>query len=473
MQLKLPHVIDFPESVLQNIGNLCFTDWVVFPLSKDEPRRVMSQVSSKWRRIFISTPSYWSAIDLTPTHFHNMKNAINQAEAFIGRSGNLPVSLRFHMAVQDSGNQENLVVESMLAYYNVVRRVLILSDSRLQSLQCTMSETDAFKLFKSRSFPILDNINVTVIADPNVDHTHTSPQSGRFKFTGFQTAPILRKATLLFLIPFRPIELRLPWSHLTELHLGHSPIPVENFMWMMDNSRSLENASFHIGIDTPSNSNAPRHRSLRKVTMSNLRLLRLILLQPSKYPSIFGLLYLPALEEIWLERGELGMRRNMSIYRKLVSASRATLKRIILNEFVLGPTSAQSSASSPRRLVYKAVDGFFQFSQNITSLHLSTGVYLNPTTLEQLSTGKLLPLLEMLEVSTFNGWDIVSMVERRNTLSKHGISSSTSLGPQLQVCALAYLYLFVFAYDMDLRQRSYLEAAVAALDLADYRLGFA
>jgi hypothetical protein len=136
----------------------------------------------------------------------------------------------------------------------------------------------------------------------------------------------------------------------------------------------------------------------------------------------------------------------MGIYRKLVSASRVTLKRIILTEFAL-PLPVQASAShSQRRIVYQAVDGLLQLSGNITALHLSTGVYLNPTTLEQLSTGKFLPMLDTLELST------------------------TSQGPQFRT--LAYLYLFVFAYDMELLERGYLEAAVVALELADYRLGF-
>jgi hypothetical protein len=238
---------------------------------------------------------------------------------------------------------------------------------------------------------------------------------------------------------------------------------------MMSNSECLEDGFFFLAFDTSSDS--PRRPYLRNISMPNLRLLRLKLVRPRKAWNIFSLFRLPALEELCLERGEVGTRRNMGIYRKLLSESRVTLKRLILNEFAL-PNPVQSSTTHfQRRLLYQAVDGLLQLLENVTALHLSTGVYLNPTTLEQLSTGKFLPMLDTFEISTLNGWDIVSMVERRNTICKHGISSSSSQGPQFR--ALVCLYLFVDAYDMDQRQRGHLEVAVAALDLAVYGLGFA
>ena len=68
MQPKIPHIVNFPEKVLQNIADFCFTEWiwVVFPLQQDEPRRILSQVCSTWRHVVISSPSYWNAIQLAP-----------------------------------------------------------------------------------------------------------------------------------------------------------------------------------------------------------------------------------------------------------------------------------------------------------------------------------------------------------------------------------------------------------------------
>jgi len=420
----------------------------------------MSQVCSNWRRIVVSTPSYWSAIHLFPNHFHNPENATHLANVLIRRSANLPLSLRFSVVVQNGAGQEN-PMDNMVVH-KIVRQFIILCDFRVRSLICTMGESDALKLFEKRSFPILDNINVTIVADPNFDYSDMSP----FKFTVFQAAPILRKAALRFLVLLHPIDLRLPWGQLTKLHLGCSPTTVDSFIWMMGTSQCLEDAFFHITFNT--SSNAPRQRSLRKTVMPNLQLLHLKLIQPSKDRNVFELFHLPVLEELWLERGEVGMRRNMGIYRKLVSASRVTLKRIILNEFTLSKPVQSSPPHLQRRLVYQAIDRLLQFSQNITALHLATGVCLNPTTLEQLSTGNLLPMLDTLELSTLSGWDIVSMVERRNTTCKLGISSSTSHGPQF--CAFAYLYLTVVAHDIETHS---LEVAVAALDLEFYTLHFA
>ena len=159
--------------------------------------------------------------------------------------------------------------------------------------------------------------------------------------------------------------------------------------------------------------------TLRKFSIPRLRQLRIRLVRPSRDTRIFSKLEMSSLNELWMEREELGRAiRGTRIYEPLLANSSATLKRLIISEYSI----PQSYCYIPRlnrssRLVYQDMDGALRTLQNLTSLSLCPGVFVNPLVLDKLASGELLPFLEKLEVSSVKGWNIILMVGRKNFAS--------------------------------------------------------
>ena len=99
--------------------------------------------------------------------------------------------------------------------------------------------------------------------------------------------------------------------------------------------------------------------TLRKFSIPRLRQLRIRLVRPSRDTRIFSKLEMSSLNELWMEREELGRAiRGTRIYEPLLANSSATLKRLIISEYSI----PQSYCYIPRlnrssRLVYQDMDG--------------------------------------------------------------------------------------------------------------------
>ena len=190
--------------------------------------------------------------------------------------------------------------------------------------------------------------------------------------------------------------------------------------------------------------------------------------QPSEDARIFGNLEMRALEELWLEREELGQPiRDMVIYERFLSGLNATLKHITIAEY---PASIPRWFTPPLNrtpgLTYQDMDGVFRSARNLTSLYLCPKVFIHPLVLEKMATGELLPLLERLGVSSVSGWDIIWMVQKKNiasALPQCGPSASSSVARTV-IRPVALNYLCFCAVGCGLGE---LEGAIRALRLAD------
>ena len=177
-----------------------------------------------------------------------------------------------------------------------------------------------------------------------------------------------------------------------------------------------------------------------------------------------------ALEELWLEREELGQPiRDMVIYERFLGGLNTTLKHITIDEYF--PSISRWSApplNHRARLMYQDVDGVFCSARNLTSLYLCPKVFIHPLVLEKMATGELLPFLEKLGVSSVSGWDIIWMVQEKNIVSalpQCGPSSdSASPVARTVVRPVALNYLCFCAVGCGLGE---LEEAIRALRLAD------
>ena len=449
-----------PDNVLRRIFDFYIQGPLIFPPPTDEQRWVLTRVCAKWRLVVVSTPTYWTAFDFIQCKVQHPNNLVHLAECFFLRSGNtLPLAIGF----RGSFKFQNTLGRSI---FNLVVRPRA---HRVWFLSCCVTKSDLKTLFRLGyvHFLFLQAINVAVI-EPAEAVASQIPVKGSIDLSVFQCAPLLRQASLQILDGVHPLDLRLPWGQLTRIDLGQTSIHVQKFVYIMKQSFLLEDGMFYVNFR---HSYARQPMTLRKISIPRLRQLRIRLVQPSRamriFRKFFSKLEMPTLNELWVEREELGHAiRNTRIYEPLLANLSATLKRLTISEH----TIPQSSCYIPRldqisRLLYQDVEGALHTSQNLTSLSLCPGVFVNPLVLDKLASGELLPFLEKLEVSSVKGWDIILMVGRKNFASTFPECGSSSGSVATRPVALKYLSIFVIGYGSDKIEEQKLDSAAMALCL--------
>jgi len=451
-----PNKPTFPENILRRIFDLCIRGPLVFPPSPREPRRVFTQVCGKWREIVLSTPTYWTTFDFARHEAQCPNNLIQLAELFFNRSGNdapLAISFRasFKLRSQLGGNIFALLI------WPRAHRVWFLS--------CCVTKNDLRIFFgPGIRFPALQAIHMAVIWNSADSIASRIPVKDSIDLSIFRRTPLLRQASLRILDGIHPTDLYLPWGQMTKIDLQQTSIRINEFMYIMEQSLLLEDGIFHVDL---SQSYDRRTTTLRQISIPRLRQLRIRLVQPSQDTRMFGKLAMPALDELWVEREEFGQAvRDTTIYEPLLSAVQTTVKHLTIAEYSI----PQSNWYIPRlhrssRLMYQDVDGALRISENLTSLFLCPGVFIKPHTLEKLASGELLPFLKTLGISSVKGWDVISMVRKKNLASVLPEYGSSSGDAARRPVALEYLHLFVIGYELDKSEVQELGDATKALCL--------
>lgn len=428
-----PHAAALPEDVLQRIFSLRIQGPLIFPPPRGEQRLVLSQVCDQWRRILVSTTTFWTAFDFIQCEIQHPINLIQLAELFFCRSGEtISLSISFRS------------FQSNLCRY-IFDLVVRPRAHRIWFLSCCATKTE-LAIFSHIHFPFLRAIDIAVTWNPAES---TSSRMSPINLGVFQRTPVLRQASLRILDGVRPNDLCLPWGRLTRVDLGKTAIQVHTFMDIMEQSLRLEDGNFCVDFSRP---HSGQPTTLRKISVPSLRELRVCLVEPSRVGDMrmFRDLEMPGLKALWVEREELEHATtawNMTIYEPLLANLRATLNHLTIAEYSILP----SDWYIPRlnripQLRYQDIDGALRTSQSLTSLFLLPGVFVTPLVLEGLASGELLPFLEKLGVSSVRGWDIVNMVLRKNLASTLPHSGPLFSSAVTRPVALNYLHLFVIGY---------------------------
>jgi len=409
----------------------------------------------------VSTPTYWTAFDFIQRKVKHPNNFVHLAECFFLRSGNtLLLSIGFRGSFR---------FQSKLGR-NIFNFIIRPRAHRIWFLSCCVTKDD-LRTFLGPGrvhFLFLQVITVAVIGNTAEAIASQIPAQGSIDLGVFQCAPLLQQASLQILDGVHPLDLRLPWGQLTRIDLGQTSIHVRNFFYIMEQSLLLEDGVFYVNF---LRFYAGQPTTLRKITIPHLRQLHIRLVQPSQntpvFRKIFRNLEMPSLNELWVEREELGHGiRNMKIYEPLLANLSATLKRLTISEHSI----PQSNCYIPRlnqsfQPLYQDVGGALHKSQNLTSLSLCPGMFVNPLVLDELASGELLPLLEKLKVSSVKGWDVVLMVGRKNFASTLPECGSSSGSVARRPVALKYLSIIVIGYGSDKSEKQKLDDAAMALCL--------
>ena len=392
----------------------------------------------------MSTPTYWTAFDFVQREVQHPSNFVHLAKCFFLRSGNtLPLA---------TGFRGSFKLQSKLGR-NILDFVVRPQAHRIWFLSCCVTKSDLRTFFGPGHVRFLfpQAINVAVIGNPAEAVVSQIPAKGSIDLSVFQCAPLLRQASVQILDGVHPLDLQPPWGQLTRIDLGQTSIHVQKFVYIMKQSLPLEDGVFYINS---LRIYAGRPMTLRKISIPRLRQLRIRLVQPSGntriFRKIFRKLEMPSLNKLWMEREELGQIRDTRIYEPLLANLSTTLKRLIISEHSV----PQSGCYIPRpdrssRLLYQDMEDTLHRSQNLTSLSLCPGMFVNPLVLDKLASGEFLPFLEKLEVSSIKGWDIILMVGRKNFTSTFPECGSSFGSAPRRPVALKYLGILVIGYGLD------------------------
>jgi len=444
-------VKNLPKNLLKRIFDVSFQGPAGLPPQRDDERRILTQVCRRWRRIILSIPAYWSSFDFIQWKVPRPQNLLQLAQEFFGRSGDTPLAICLRGSLH--GNLGHDILEFIIRPH--ARRVWFLS--------CWVTKQGLRTLIGPGhiDFPILRSIDVTIIYSSDDTIASHIPVRGSMCLDRFQhLGPSLRQLALRVLDGVHPADLGLqvPWGQFTRIDLEHTPIHADAFMRIIEQSLLLEDGTFCINFALRSHDG--RATTFRRISVPCLQRLHLRLIEPSLDARIFGKPAMPVLEDLLVERGELGrVIRDLTIYETFVF--NAPIKYLTIAEYSLSMTQwlIPRFNHSPR-LTYQEMDGILRLTPNLTTLYLCPGVFMNALVLEKLATGEFLPVLEKLAVSSATGWDIICMVRRKNSESTSPGGSSAA-----HPVSLIQLRLCIMRYGLDEEDKVALEGALKALHL--------
>jgi len=447
--------MDFTTKINDDILLSIFSHLVelpcILPPFVGEPSLTLVVVCRRWRQIILNSPSMWTNLFISPTVYSNKFNAnINLNCCWLQldirrHSGHwLHLSLVHYSAPSspqntDSGNK-------CKAEINVLENVIFPAARRAKCLSLTFCSNDTAETFlttpRSR-FYFLESVEICLLncTRSEVPPTAVAARNNLTSITVFQNLPFLRHASIIINNGLNPLSLQMPWYQLTRINMGFMTIPPKVFMSILSKSSPCLSEGFFTIKFLPKKRSSPsspnRHQHPR-VFAPALKHLRLRLINPSLEPDVFSRIRFPALVSFRADLDDTNAGWMLTTYHPLFCNSAHTLEMI---EFwdLLSPEGLEGvervHLHNPRRnfpQMQQDFDKLFSTIPKVRILHLPVGLFIPGAVAERIAQGSLLPRLEILEVASYTGVDILTMITERNELAYHrpelvGSSSAASM----------------------------------------------
>ncbi|KAF9474350.1 hypothetical protein BDN70DRAFT_899021 [Pholiota conissans] len=434
----------FPATLLGRIlEGVCATIPVHLPLSQADPRRNLTLVCKDWRDVVQSTPALWANIyfsrPFSPSSILGPRPLLAHFNACIKHSAKSLLTIRFDMALNGWA-------------FSIVDTIIIPHISRIKTLSCPIygnAEVYRFLTIHEGQFGALETLDICLINTLNNPFS-VFPHDVRQQFTVLRHAPRLCNVTVRILNNLHPLHLQLPFSQLRTLDLGATAIVPRLSVKILRSAPLIEDLFVYIRFQTQ---DEPRRAlSKSKITLHNLKTIRLRLYYPSRDGRLFSTLSFPALEHAWIELYDQFQVWDLPIYTQLLRASSNSLKVLHFSDFFPGPKHHALRYRYALGTHYM-LENFLVLFQNIEKLRLPLGITVYTQTLDKIAKCALLPFLYALEIGTVNGIHVLSMVQHRLT---HILNSPLGLpGPSTSVetssatsrpVAIQFLYMIVPQY---------------------------
>ncbi|CAA7269839.1 unnamed protein product [Cyclocybe aegerita] len=399
------------------------------PHPSDDPKRKLSQVCTKWRRIIVGDTSLWANIRLAPVRFEHSEHLLRLFEQSAERSRGQPLLIQMYNDLRRSRPAHVRKVEDLLyggGKFSIVHSILapLPVSSRLTSLKCLFAKDDVWMFLRlpSTTFPVLKSVDITFIHSLDNHRTpFTKDHRNRLNFTVFKDHPTLQEAAFHIENCIHPLDLQLPWGQLTKLDLASAPMPTWTLLTIMSQAApSLVDGAFHVKLLAASDC------ELLGVTMPVLKRLRLVVIDPTLEPTFFALLKMPILGNLKLERFDRRVGWQLWLLIPVLVHSSSSLRLLELKNFVLRREPGDP-VPTVRRSSYTELEAILEVVPRLEELRLAPDIVMHLPTLEKVASGGLVPQLRVLELFSTSSEQVVSMVQQR----AFGIGTSTCTGATL------------------------------------------
>jgi hypothetical protein len=439
----------------------------ILPPSAGEPGLTLLVVCHRWRHLILHSPDVWTNLILSPTVSSNDFNARVKFDRCwfnleIRRHSGywLSISLLHDDKAPPSSQNTNTAIQTPGVEIDMLENIIFPAARRAKCLSlpfCSIHVAEAFLTTPPGRFYFLESIEMCFLECGQPEPARLDSAAGLMKFskpiTVFQNSPFLRRLSIIINNGMNPLTLLLPWYQLTTINMGFTTIPPKVFIAILEKSTP----SLSTGFFTVKFSPKTRKRSLSSDSKQNqhprifapaLKHLHLRLINPSFDCHIFKRFRLPALLSFQVDLYDSNAGWMMDMYYQLLRNSSNTLQRIEFWNF-LSPggfegTEGTTSLGGPHLIIPRIQQDLHTFCSilpMVRMLRLPVGLYIPENAMGLISKGELLPLLEMLEVASYAGVDVLTMVQERNEVAyrRGGFAGSSSAVPssfqKCHVCA--------------------------------------
>jgi len=293
---------------------------------------------------------------------------------------------------------------------------------------CSNRVAEAFLTAPAGRFYFLESVEICFPKCGRSEVAGTAESRVEFSkpITVFQNLPFLHCASIIIHNGLNPLTLLLPWYQLTTINMGFTTIHPKIFRTILSKSSpSLSTGFFTIKFcpKERSPSSYTNQDQLPRIVAPALKHLHLRLINPSLDCDIFTRIRLPALVSFRIDLYDSNAGWMMNIYQPLLCNSSSTLETIAfldLQWFECADGGSAVHLDGPRRntpRIQQDLQNLFSNLPMARVLRLPFGLHIPPAAMELISLGKILPLLETLEVASSTGVDILTMVKDRNEVA--------------------------------------------------------
>jgi hypothetical protein len=436
----------------------------ILPPSAGEPGLTLLVVCHRWRHLILHSPDIWTNLIVSPTVSSNSFNAHVKFDRCwfnleIRRHSGywLYISLLHDYKAPPSSQNTNTAIQTSGVEIDMLENIVFPAARRAKCLSlpfCSNHVAEAFLTTPPGRFYFLESVEMCFLKCGRPEPARLDSATGLMKFskplTVFQNSPFLRHLSIIINNGMNPLTLLLPWSQLTTINMGFTTIPPTVFIAILEKSTpSLSTGFFTVKFNPKTrkrsvSSDSKQNQHPPRIFAPALQHLHLRLINPSFDCHIFERFRLPALLSFRVDLYDSNEGWMMDMYYQLLRNSSNTLQRIEFGNFVLPAgfegTDGKIGLGGPHLIIPRTqqnIDTFFSILPMVRMLRLPVGLFIPENAMGLISNGKLLPLLEMLEVASSAGVDILTMAQERNEVAyRRGgfVGSSSAVPSTFQKC---------------------------------------
>ena len=410
----------------------------ILPLSAGEPGLNLLVVCRRWRHLILHSPNRWTNFVVSPTIFSNNFNAhIKSRGCWLKldvrrHSGHwLYISLLHDYIAPPSSQNINTPIQTSGVEIDMLEGIIFPAATRTKCLSlpfCSNHMAEVFLTSSPGRFYFLESLEMCFLECSHPETVGLDSAAGLTKIskpiTAFQNSPFLRHTSLIINNGMNPLTLLLPWYQLTTINMGFTTIPPKVFITILaKSSPSLSTGFFTVKFspNLEKRSGRKKNQQLPRIFAYALKQLHLRLINPSFDCDVFKRIRLPALSSFRVDLYDSNAGWMMDMYSLLLRNSSNTLQRVEFWNFLLpGGFGSAASLGGPHLIIPRIqqnLDTLFSIFPMVRMLRLPVGLHISESAMNLIPQGELLPLLETLELASYTGVDILTMVKERNEVA--------------------------------------------------------